>query len=46
MLSINASAPAITRASATIDAPAEAVFTTLSDVADWPSWTSCVNPPA
>jgi uncharacterized protein YndB with AHSA1/START domain len=43
MLSINASAPAITRASVTIDAPADVVFAILSDVADWPSWQKSVS---
>jgi uncharacterized membrane protein len=43
MLSINASASAITRANVTVDAPADAVFAILSDVADWPSWQNSVS---
>jgi uncharacterized membrane protein len=43
MLSINASAPAVTRVSATIDAPADTTFAILSDVADWPSWQRSVS---
>jgi uncharacterized membrane protein len=34
---------AITRANVTIDAPADAVFAILSDVADWPSWQNSVS---
>ena len=43
MLSINPFAPAITRASITIDAPADDVFAILSHVADWPSWQHNVS---
>jgi uncharacterized membrane protein len=43
MLSINASAPAVTRANVTVDAPADAVFAILSDIADWPSWQKSVS---